>query len=702
MSLRDLKILPVYDSSSSSIVDDFLVPVLSSSIYYDRAVGYFTSGWLRKASVGMARFASNGGRARWITSPILSRDDWEAIVKGEIFREEEYLKEYLKKILSKQLDDIEKFLDEDTLNAISWMVADGILTFKIALPTARLERGDFHDKFGIFQDEFGNRVCFSGSYNDSIKGSFNYESIKVFTSWEPALRIFVDIDSRRFDKLWSNRDVNVRVLNVPEAIKERIISFKKERERPYKITRDFKSKKYPQVPKEIFPRDYQYQAVKKWVDNGHQGIFDMATGTGKTITALLCLLELLKSNNYLFVILTCPYIHLVDQWIAVCSNFNLETVACYESSAKWYHNLKDKLQKLSMRKHLQLDGHGVLVAAVSNASFTSDKFQSLLKEVDIPIFFLADEVHRLGSYINLSLLPEKATFRLGLSATPDRWYDPGGTEALNNFFKGIVFSLDLGEAIYKYDVLSRYIYKLQPVELRKTELEQYRTISLRIAKILGDKKTQALDVDDGVLGNLLRERANILNNAAEKIPLLEKLLLGQKEIDYTLIYTSPEQITAVNEMLANINIVSHQITYRETGSERGKIIKAFEEGLYKVLTAIRCLDEGVDVPGIKTAYILASTGNPREFIQRRGRILRKSEGKEISTIIDFITLPATDLNQFKEENLWVEKAILKREFFRLHYFAKWAENKHEAILSVYDLASQFGVQDALIGGHGEN
>lgn len=646
----------------------------------------------------MARFATNGGRARWITSPILYQEDWEAIVRGEALREEEYLK----KILLKQIDNIEKFLNEDTLTAISWMVADGILTFKIALPTARLEGGDFHDKFGIFQDEFGNRVCFSGSYNDSVKGSFNYESVKVFKSWEQALRIFVDIDSKRFERLWSNSDLNVRVFDVPEAVKERIISFKRDRERPYKFKRDFRSKKHPQVPKEILPRDYQYQAVTKWVENGYQGIFDMATGTGKTITALLCLMELLKNNNHLFVILTCPYIHLVDQWIERCGNFNLETVACYESSAKWYGDLRDKLQKLSMRMHLQMDGHAVLVAAVSNASFTSDKFQSLLKEADIPIFLIADEVHHLGSEMNLSLLPEKAAFRLGLSATPERWYDPEGTEAISNYFKGVVFSLDLGEAIYKYDVLSRYSYVIQPVELKEDEFERYRAISLQIAKMLGDKKMDSLDVDDGALGHLLRERTKILNNAAEKIPLLEKLLGEQKGIDFTLIYASPDQLPAINTMLAKSNVISHQITYRETGKERARIIKAFEEGVYKVLTAIRCLDEGVDIPGIKTAYLLASTGNPREFIQRRGRILRKSEGKEISTIIDFVTLPATDLSQLREENLWVEKAILRREFFRLHYFAQWAENKHAALLSVYDLASRYGVQDTLLGGTNEN
>lgn len=694
MRLKDLSLISVYDSSTSSIIGDFLVPCLRNSIFYDRGVGFFSSGWLREASSGMADFAENGGRARWITSPILEKADWQAIVKGQESKSDEYLKE----LLWQQINDLEKTLNEDTLIAISWMVADEIITFKIALPTERLAGGDFHDKFGIFQDSLSNRVSFSGSYNDSIKGSFNYESIKVFRSWDPALRTFVEQDSKRFEKLWCNEDINVRVHDIPDAIKERIIRFRRKGNRPYKLNKDSKEVRKPQIPKQLFPRDYQQRAVKAWVDNEYKGILHMATGTGKTITALLCLMELLKNNKFFFVIVACPYIHLVDQWASTCQNFNLDIVRCYESSEKWYKQLKDKIQKVTIKQHLNMPDSSVLVAAISNASFVSQKFQSLIDDTDIPIFFISDEVHHLGSATNLSMLPGKASFRLGLSATPERWYDESGTSALYNYFSGVVFSLNLKQAIYEYDVLCKYTYKICTVELEKNEFERYKLISTQITRRLRQAKINVSDSEDEVLGHLLRERANILNNAAQKLPLLERLLTEQERIDYTLIYSSPDQLPEVNRILSEKHIISHQITYRETSSERAKIISGFENGTYKVLTAIKCLDEGVDIPKIKTAFLLASTGNPREFTQRRGRILRKSENKKSASITDFVCVPTFNASALEEDNMWAEKAILRREFSRLHHFAKCAENKHEALLAIYDLARLYGVQDTLVGG----
>jgi superfamily II DNA or RNA helicase len=410
-------------------------------------------------------------------------------------------------------------------------------------------------------------------------------------------------------------------------------------------------------------------------------------------------MELLKKEGYLFVILICPYIHLIDQWVSECEKFHLDSVKCYESSARWQRALRDKLKKLSMRKSLQMDGPRVLVAAVSIASFVSKKFQTLLSETKIPTFLIADEVHNLGSTENLKMLPENVEFRLGLSATPERWYDAPGTIAINRYFKGKVFALNLKDAIYQYDILCKYNYIIYPIELEDEELESYKSISVKIAQALHKAKKSNLDeLNDRLLGHLLRERANILNNARQKLPLLRNLLTEQDDIDYTLIYTSPQQIRDVNKILSDMHIISHQITYQESVKERANIFEAFEKGLYKVLTAIKCLDEGVDIPKVKTAYLLASTGNPREFTQRRGRILRKSEGKKLAAIVDFVTVPTLNPNVLNDEALWVERTILRREFARFGHFAECAENKHEAILAVYDLASLYGVQDLLLGG----
>lgn len=216
------------ESSSREIVTDFISPALNCAKFYDRGVGYFSSGWLRMASSGMAAFAKNAGRARWVTSPILSESDWGALYSGEQAKVDNLLKE----ALGKAIIDLELALQHDTLIALSWMIADGILDFRLAVPREKLIGGEFHDKFGIFTDIEGNRVSFNGSYNDSIQGSRNYESIKVFCSWEPAFSPLVKSDSQRFERLWNNEDPNVRVYPLPDAAREQILKLRPA-DRPY-------------------------------------------------------------------------------------------------------------------------------------------------------------------------------------------------------------------------------------------------------------------------------------------------------------------------------------------------------------------------------------------------------------------------------------------------------------------------------------
>lgn len=178
-SLSDLNILPVMDTSTHDLSTEFFIPLLSNSIRYDRGVVFFSSGWLRINSKGMLAFANNSGRARWVTSPILDEADWEALKTGYNARGDPVLHRALKH----NITNLARTLEKDTLSALAWMVADEVITFKLALPFQKLDQGDFHDKFGIFTDIQGNQVSFNGSYNDSIQGTRNYESIKIFCSW---------------------------------------------------------------------------------------------------------------------------------------------------------------------------------------------------------------------------------------------------------------------------------------------------------------------------------------------------------------------------------------------------------------------------------------------------------------------------------------------------------------------------------------
>jgi len=308
------------------------VPALSTSVYYDRGVGYFSSGWLRITAKGMVQFAANGGRARWVTSPILSEADWEALQAGDQARYDPILRV----AIAKNIRDLEHALEKDTLSAMAWMVADGILDFKLALPTNKLTGGDFHDKFGIFTDGEGYQVSFNGSYNESIQGTRNYESIKIFRAWEPAFAPLVQADIQRFERLWRDQDPNVQVYDLPESAREQIVQLRQD-ERPYPEPEWVKLRRlremrvpytetHPYLPENVILRDYQEQAINAWFEHGAQGLFEMATGTGKTITALAAATRLFEREHHLAVIITVPYQHLVDQWQTEAATFGFRPI----------------------------------------------------------------------------------------------------------------------------------------------------------------------------------------------------------------------------------------------------------------------------------------------------------------------------------------------------------------------------------------
>ncbi|WP_165774631.1 DEAD/DEAH box helicase family protein [Candidatus Viridilinea mediisalina] len=284
--LRDLNLPATLETSRHDLTHDFFEPLLCRAIRYDRGVGYFSSGWLRINAIGLTAFAARGGHARWITSPILAQEDWHALQQGVEARRDEVLRA----VLAHAVGDLARSLEAHTLSALAWMVADNILDFRLAVPTAELT-GEFHAKFGLFSDVHGNQVSFEGSYNDSIQGTRNYESIKIFCSWKAGHLELIQHDQERFERLWRDEDPNVRVLLLPDAIREQILKLRTH-ERPYQVAKQTaeRSERYrrthPQRPSELRLRDYQEEAIEAWFANECQGICEMATGTGKTITAL--------------------------------------------------------------------------------------------------------------------------------------------------------------------------------------------------------------------------------------------------------------------------------------------------------------------------------------------------------------------------------------------------------------------------------
>jgi superfamily II DNA or RNA helicase len=675
------------DTSSGDIIRDFFNPALAVSIRYDRGVGFFSAAWLRLAAKGMTVFAANGGRARWVTSPILSEADWKSLQEGSAAREDETLKQ----AMAVSIDALEKTLEEDTLSALAWLVADGILDFKLALPRNKLEQGEFHDKFGIFTDVEGNQVSFNGSYNDSVQGTRNYESIKIFCSWHPVLALLVNADAERFERLWNNDDPNVQVYDLPEALRACIVRLRTQ-DRPYPEPKQpslisggpltYGSVK-PGMPATIELRDYQNQAIAAWFAHDCRGLFEMATGTGKTITALSASVRLFEREKRVAVIITVPYQHLVDQWDKESQQFGYRPILAYQSKSSWFDNLNSMIMDFSA-------GYRECFCVITtHTTFISPDFQATIARLNGPSLIIADEAHHLGAERSRQSYPQHIPYRLALSATPDRWFDDEGSAALRGYFGETVFSFPLEKAIGVS--LTPYYYHPHLVQLTDEELEAYQELSAKIAQLAGRDDERAQES----LKILLMRRAELLNKAANKIVELSALIDASDHIEHTLFYCAPGQIDDVQRLLGwEHGLLVQRFTAEEDTRERQQRLTDFASGEIQALVAMKCLDEGVDVPSTRTAYIMASSSNPREFIQRRGRVLRKFPGKEFSIIHDMIAVPPTAWTTSHDSLTFnIERGIIRRELERFKEFASPALNKHKAMDVIWDIASRYNLMD---------
>ncbi len=688
--LSHLILPPVLNTSSANLITDFFEPVLAKAVKYNRGVGYFSSGWLRMAARGMVRFAANGGQAQWITSPILAAKDWEALVLGDAARTDRVLLDGLRS----NIQNLEIALERDTLSALAWMVADQILNFKIALPQNKLIGGDFHVKFGVFTDEVGNSVSFDGSYNDSIQGLRNYEQFKVFCSWkDESLLHYIQADIESFERIWNNQDANVRVFELPEAAREQILRLRTE-ERPYPEPEWVRERrlretgaKYkrpqPAIPEHILLRGYQEKAIEAWFKHDCRGLFEMATGTGKTITALAASVRLHEMQNQLAVIIAVPYQHLVDQWKDEARSFGYRPLLAYRSKKRWLDALNNEILEFNA-------GHRPFISVITtHSTFISREFQATIARLKGNLLLIADEAHHLGAERSRQNYPRHVHFRLALSATPDRWFDDVGTTALRDYFGETVFSFPLEKAIGVS--LTNYYYHPHLVPLSDMEMEAYEKLTVKIARMMGRED------DDGqeILKHLLIKRANLLNKTENKLEALSKLVDQQDEVSHALFYCAPGQIDDVLHLLGwEKGIPVHRFTAEENNDERQRLLTDFASGALQGLVAMKCLDEGVDVPATETAFFLASSSNPREFIQRRGRILRKSPGKEYSVIHDLIAVPPTVWNTQRDSpSFEVERSIMRRELQRFKEFANPALNKHKALDVIWDIASRYGLLD---------
>jgi superfamily II DNA or RNA helicase len=680
--LRDLELLPVYDSAEHDLAQDLIVPLLASSKLYLRGVGYFSSGWLRAVADGLVELVENGGHARFVLSPILNATDWSALQTGERARREQELA----RVLQESVSDLRYSLREDTRNCLAWLVADEVVDFRFAIPRDPSSGGDYHDKVGIFVDECGDYVAMHGSFNDTLKGTLNGEALSVFRGWEDRELPYAMKHRTRLEALWEQGNEQFTVVSLPEAVRRALVELRTSPERPYRLPSETAE---PGVRREptcsVSLRPYQEEAIRNWRESACRGIFEMATGTGKTVTALAAAVSCYQEKGALLLVVMVPYLHLLEQWKRQCRQFGFTPVLCSGS----HHGWQKKARLLVQDVGLGVLPHAcLLVVHDTAASSTFGQIASLFPAENT--LLIADETHSLGAPVRRAALTSCADMRLGLSATPHRWYDEEGTQVLMDFFSGVCYEFSLARAI-KEGFLTRYEYHPVLVELNESEVETYARLSAQIAAL--HERVRSGDAADEQLKTLLIERSRVIQGAQAKIVRCKSLLSdmmrdagdGTGCVRDVLVYCAPGCHKEVLHTVAAMGLRCHEFVHTVGITKRQKVLDDFAEGRIQVIVAIKCLDEGVDVPSMRTAMVLASTTNPREFVQRRGRILRRAPGKDRALIYDFIVCPASKTERS------VAESILRREMPRFAELSETATNRFAAREPVRKVLERYGL-----------
>ncbi|NOR03453.1 DEAD/DEAH box helicase family protein [Mycolicibacterium fortuitum] len=705
--LRSLTLNDRYRSDKEDVVGNFFVPAFTVASSYSRAVGYFSSTSLALYSRGIDRFAERGGSMRLIASPQLNEDDIVDIERGYGIRA------VLERATLRELEDEDQpEAVLDSLGLIGRLIADGRLDIKLAFVEREGRVGIYHEKIGIFRDDLGDLIGFTGSSNETYGGLLaNFESVEVYRGWVAgdgarALRLEAD-----FQSLWSNETPHLSVERFPDIARERLIKLGNERpDRPVPgVDIAFAPASVGvgnancrlAIPEALEVRSYQRDAVMAWLQQQGRGILKMATGTGKTKTSMVAatkLGDLLREREQpLVVLILAPLTHLVDQWISEVHDFGVRPVAIYESSEKWLPIIEEQLAAARM-------GQRPVVAMIATyASFSGQRFQSILSRITQPLLIIADEAHNLGSKAFRSSLPQNATYRLGLSATPERWFDDEGTDSLTEYFGQVCFELGLGEAI-AMSALTRYVYIPRLVELNDVETSLYVDLSAQIAQRIASGDDLKNSDPDSPLGYLLRQRAGVLGHAEGKIAALRADLRARRHQWFQLIYCAegrrpsepgdppgPKQVDEVMHLVGNeLHLAGHTYVSETPRAERKILLRRFGSGNdLRSLIAMRCLDEGVDIPDARVGYLLASSSNPRQFIQRRGRLLRRAPGKERAEILDYLAVPAAGA----PINFTIERSLLMRELERANEFGKLSENYETTLEALRPLKERYHLMD---------
>lgn len=664
MSLKDLDIKLSYIScGEENIAKSFLVPALKHTKRYRRSVGFFSSGVFGPIIDGIVALSRNGGKIELIASPQLSDEDINAINLGYQKREE-IIECAFSRDFMKELDT----LDDAKLQLLVALIANGTLDIKIAVTEST---GIYHDKLGILEDFEGNTVVFYGSANESLSGyQNNYEKIRVVKSWVAAEVESIEDECKEFQALWDGTNPFVKIYNYKESAKANILEVIN--------TRKNSGGKTASAPIKL--RDYQEEAINSWVNNDYHGFYVMATGTGKTWTAIFSAKQLVEKHPAMIVICA-PYKHLVKQWADDVEKAfpGAKLIMVSSENPSWETQIAQEI----IRKQYKPDNQLIIISTI--ASFKMDRFTNVINKSKEEKLLIVDEAHRFTD--RPDELKETFQYMLGLSATPFSGTSAHKGLELMEWFGGQVFNLPIENALERGFLVP---YNYYPIYVYATEDEEgkFRYHTQRILSCFKNNKC----INPDLLVKSLRNRLRVISMAEEKTTRIDEIINHIAEKDHFVVYCGDgklfdadsgkelRHIQAIKRVLTAHGFKASQFTATENMADRMELVDAFNKQEISALAAIRCLDEGINIPSIKSALILSSNDDYREFVQRRGRILRTYGNKEFANIYDVIVLPSNDMQG------WA-----KIELRRFHEYARLALNWAELEVELNDHLGAYGL-----------
>ena len=687
MSLNNINFKNYYSGSMGhNLLDLLYTPCLKNSIKYDRVAGFFSPKVLSAAAEGMASFVQNGGKYRLVFSKhLFKEEDYHAIKDG-------YTKEFEEDFQS-CIDELRQSMKDRPRKILGWMIANGHLEIKIAFKTP--DNALLHSKWGNFEDNSGNRLNYSGSINETENAWVRQvEYSDVFCSWNEGDKSRVDQKFDLFETIWNNEAPNINVLEFTEVQKnqfridndiENQLQFTEQCELYDSEISHVKSEK-DSAP--LSPYEYQQEAIDKLKDNGNKGIIALATGLGKTFTAIFAMQDYVKTfDNKFLTIVAVPTNDLIYQWQREFEKFNL-SASILKDAKNWKANLEEKIN------FLNLDFLDSEIILVTYNIFSEDSFIKIIQNCDKNCILIADEAHKAGSKKFSKGLIAEYDARIALTATPKRHFDEEGTQLLEDYFGGVVSKKNLDWGI-KNGYLCPYNYYMNEINLTPKELEQYYEITRKMMKCWNEKGQQT-DAFWGYAG----DRADIIKEAKNKIAALSDNLKALNfKLDGAFIFCNTEINNKDEEIsqfdqIANL-LTENKVRYKPITSKRKMFtrktnLEVFSKGDADVVLAIDCLDEGIDVPSAKMAFILSSTSNEKQYIQRRGRVLRKSKDDphKVAEIYDFVCFPPS----LEDKDKRMTKGIISNQLKRAMKFSKISNNFDTNIKYIHSVAEKWEIE----------